>query len=350
MKNTVTNNVKHLYSKIHGIWDTLNIITQNSSFLPLNGKNTESFSEVLKIWKPPGELPVILLRWFITEWCNYKCPYCSQTHGRFESKGGYFKAHSFDNFPIEQWLEAFRHHVNNIRISMVITGGEPLIDKKNMVKLLTSFNEMPEIECVRIDTNASWNVDWYRELDKSKIILMCTYHPTQIEESTFFDNIQKILDNGFHIGMVNFVITSKTREAYFEYKNKFKKMGIPLHPNPIWDKSGHHSKEEMQFFFHELPEVDYLYRTGTKTPKGRKCLFPSLAYEMDYKGIIHIGCFPKKSANFLKDELPHLSNGPVKCPNSRCACLDKYSFLEGINRNVTLNPLELYSRALLERK
>jgi len=348
MKNGVKNNVKRLYSSLNTMY--YNLKTKNSSRYQSKGKDLESFSEVYKVWKPPGGPNVILLRWYMTEWCNYKCPYCSQTHGRFEPKGDNLKAHSFDNFPIDRWLEAFRLHFKNVKLSLVITGGEPLIDKKNMVKLLTAFNEMPEIECVRIDTNASWNVDWYKGLDKSKIILMCTYHPSQIEEHQFFDAIQKILDNGFHIGMINFVITSETREKYFEYKNTFKKMGVPLHPNPIWDKSGHHKKEDMQFFENELPTVDYLYRTGTKSPKGKKCLFPSLAYEMDFKGNIHIGCYPKTSVNFLNSKLPLPFPGPVTCPNTQCACLDKYSFLEGINRNVTTNPLELYSQALLERK
>jgi hypothetical protein len=179
---------------------------------------------------------------------------------------------------------------------------------------------------------------------------MCTFHPTQIDEHQFFNNIQNMLDNRFKIGMINFVIASETKEKYFEYKNKFKKMGIPLHPNPIWDKTGQYKKEDLNFFENELPRVDYLYRTGKSSPKGKKCMYPCIGYEMDFKGNIWVGCYPKTAVNFLSSELLSLFPGPVKCPNDQCVCLDKYSFLEDVNRNITTNPLELYSLALLSQK
>jgi organic radical activating enzyme len=127
-------------------------------------------------------------------------------------------AHAFDNFPLDQWLQAFRRHFANHRLSLVISGGEPLLDKKNMPLLLTAFHEMPEVECIRIDTNTSWKLDWYSELDKSKMILMCTYHPTQVDEQQFFEKIHGLLDSGFQIGMINYVMTPQQRDRYYVCK------------------------------------------------------------------------------------------------------------------------------------
>lgn len=218
-----------------------------------------------------------------------------------------------------------------------------------MPLLLTAFHEMAEVECMRIDTNVSWKLDWYKDIEKSKILLMCTYHPTQVDEQQFFERILGLLESGFQIGMINYVMTSQQREKYFVYKEKFRKLGIPLHPNPLWGKTGRHSAEDMELFENELPPLDYLYRTGKNSPKGKKCLFPGLAYELDYRGKIRVGCHPATSGSFFDPDLPSLFAGPVPCPDAKCVCLDKYSFLEGSSRNISTNPLAAYSRTLLER-
>jgi organic radical activating enzyme len=315
--------------------------------MPVPANDTSSFRpEVLNTWKPEGAPGANLVRWIISEWCNYRCPYCPQTHGRHEPKGDGLTAHAFDNFPLERWLAAFRRHFAERRLSMVITGGEPLLDRKNMSALLTALHEMNQVECIRVDTNASWQPDWYRTVPKSKIILMCTFHPSQVEESRFFARVRSLRDEGFKIGMINYVMSRQQKGNYFEHKAKFLELGIPLHPNPLWNNQGLYSNEDMKLFAEELPALDYQYRTG-QSPKGRKCLFPEIAYEMDYRGNIYAGCHPEISGSFFDGQLPKIFAGPVHCPHSKCVCLDKYSFLEGCERNVTMNPLECYSNALL---
>lgn len=349
MKRDVKNITQRIRTKIKWAIDALKYNNPYSPYRRLADEDAKSFAEVLNVWKPRDAPNTTLVRWHITEWCNYHCPYCPQTHGRYAPKGNGATAHAFDNFPLEQWLQAFRRHFTDQRLSLVISGGEPLIDRKNMPLLLTAFHAMPQVEYIRINTNVAWNLDWYRNVDKSKIILMCTYHPAQVNEQPFFERVERLLESGFQIGMINYVLTAQQREKYFVYKEKFRKLGVPLHPNPLWDKSGRHSAEDMALFASELPTLDYLYRTGKDSPKGKKCLFPGLAYELDYRGKIRVGCHPTASGSFFDQELPALFAGPVPCPHTKCFCLDKYSFLEGSNRNITTNPLELYSRALLAR-
>ncbi len=306
----------------------------------------KTFLDVLTTWKPECGKNTNLIQWLISEWCNYSCYYCHQTHDRYSHKGEGVTAHAFDNFPLYSWLDAFRRHFANERLSFVITGGEPLIDKKNMPLLLKSLSDMTNVDSIRIDTNVSWNLDWYKDLDKSKIILMCTYHPSQIKEENFLLKIRNVLDNGFEIGMVNYVLTQDSLNNFFSLKEKFRAFGIPLHPNPLWNSTGKYSPEDMKIFEVELPEQDYLYRTGIMSPNGKNCLFPSIAYEIDYLGNVKVGCHPKASGNIFDSNLPPLFPEPVPCPYSSCACLHKYSFLEGNNRNITTNPLRQYSQAL----
>ena len=102
----------------------------------MSDEDRESFREVLSTWRPEGQKPVFILRWSMTTWCNYNCPYCPQTHDRLAPKGKEFTAHAFDNYPLEKWLEAFHRHFAERGLSMVITGGEPMLDRKNMLPFL----------------------------------------------------------------------------------------------------------------------------------------------------------------------------------------------------------------------
>lgn len=115
--------------------------------MPISYNDLNSFSQVLSIWRPEGEKPIFILRWKLTEWCNYKCPDCPRGHDRFARKGKY-TAHAFDNYPLDKWVNAFSHRFQERRLSLVITGGEPMLDRRNMVPLLkqlTSFNSIKQL-------------------------------------------------------------------------------------------------------------------------------------------------------------------------------------------------------------
>jgi hypothetical protein len=58
---------------------------------------------VAAAWKPEGRPAAVLLRWFATHWCNYRCPYCRQNHARRQPIDGH-GAHCFDNCPADQFL------------------------------------------------------------------------------------------------------------------------------------------------------------------------------------------------------------------------------------------------------
>ena len=207
---------------------------------------------------------------------------------------------------------------------------------------------MPTVECIRIDTNASWGEKMVEGLDLSKTILMCTYHPGQTTEENFLRRIDEKLELGLKIGMVNFVLNDDNFEKFDRAKETMAERGIPLHPNPLWDSKGRYSEDVIQLFERELPELDYNYRTGSLSPRGKRCLFPSIAWEMDQVGRVKVGCHSHISGDFFAKELPETPAGPVPCPLGGCSCLDKYSFLKGSTRNTSHNPLQEYANALMK--
>ena len=119
---------------------------------------------VEETWQSTFGPTPILLRWSMTQWCNYSCIYCTQKHDRYAEWGKY-TAHAFDNYPVEDWGNAFDRHFSNHKLSMVITGGEPLIDYRNMYSFLERLLDNEYLACVRIDTNASWQPEKYKSLD-----------------------------------------------------------------------------------------------------------------------------------------------------------------------------------------
>lgn len=308
-------------------------------------------STTMEIWRPKEGTPAVLVRWMMTEWCNYRCPYCPQTHERWIQKGEGKTAHAFDNFPLAQWLEAFERHFASYRLSLVITGGEPMVDRKNTLEFLSQMSAKSFVECIRIDTNLWWKPELFADLDCSKIILMCTFHPSQVDEEQFIQRIKKLIDMGVSIGMVNYVMNDINLEKFKERSKRFAELGVMLHPNPLWGKGGLYTEPDLMLMCSTLPDHDFKFRSGTESPKGKPCHYPVISYEMDYKGYVAPGCFSQYWGKFFDEKLPRLGAPDtvaqaVSCPHNSCVCLDKYSFLVGFERNISTNPLKEYSKEL----
>jgi len=302
---------------------------------------------MLDAWRPIGDAPATLLRWTVTEWCNYRCPYCPQTHGRYEPKGNEMTAHAFDNFPIEQWMAAFDRHFAARRLSMVITGGEPMVDRRNMTKMINFLSDKSAVECIRIDTNAWWRPEQFSAMNHSKLTLMCTFHPSQTDEAVFVSRITSYMAAGYKIGMVNYVMTDDNVAMFADRRKRFSELGLVLHPNPLWQADSSYSDADLDLMRRALPPMDFGLRSKAENPHGRNCYFPSIGYEMDYTGTIFAGCMYDRPGSFFDDTLPDSPDAPVPCPHVACVCLDKYSFLEGCERNISTNPLAEYSKELL---
>lgn len=315
----------------------------------MSSRDRNSFASMLSIWRPSNTLPVILLEWNMTRWCNYNCSYCNQPHQRF-ARNGKYTAHAFDNFPLEDWLSAFARHFEKRRLALLISGGEPMMDKKNMLPFLQELTAMPTVEYINISTNASWNPKMYEGLDLSKITLLLSYHPTQIVQESFFNRLDELLEFGFKIGMVNFVMSKDNFAQYSDFKTQIAKKGVPSHSSPQWQLRGKYSKEELAILKQELPEMDYSYRTGVASTFGKKCLFPAVSYQMDQTGHILVSCHPQVTGSFFDQSLPSVFAGPVPCPHISCGCLHKYSLLKGSNRDTNVNILQIYSNILKQKQ
>lgn len=328
----------------------LNTLFSRINPIPDITKDYLHFEDIARKWKPiTGKQPKIL-RLFMTEWCNYKCPYCVQTHERKrilrQKNGKIFYAHAFDNFSVDTWIEAFSAFSEKNRIALTVTGGEPFLDQENMLHFLSEMIKIPEVDNIRIDTNASWNPLPYSALDKSKLFLMCTFHPSRVSEQKYVEKIKELLREGFSVPMVNYVMSPKQRDAFERLKKVFGDIGVPLNPNPLWSPSHKRSEEELAILRSVTNEFDLAYRSCSSSPFGKRCMYPSVAYEIDQTGLVATGCHPERNGDFITGVIPELFESPVSCPANTCICLDKYSFLEGCRRNLSLNPILEFAKCI----
>ena len=123
---------------------------------------------VAAAWKPEGRPAAVLLRWFATHWCNYRCPYCRQNHARRQPIDGHW-AHCFDNWPVDRWLRAFPRHLQTRCLSLVITGGEPLVDHARMAELVNGLTAMPTVEWPSLGSGLGFGV---RQVDCSRPLVV----------------------------------------------------------------------------------------------------------------------------------------------------------------------------------
>lgn len=278
----------------------------------------------------------------MTEWCNFACAYCSQNHDRRAALYGGLGNHSFDNFPVERWMAQFERHFGKGKLCLVLTGGEPMLDARNMNVFLDFLAKADWCTSVRIDTNASWVPAKFKGLDKGKIALNCSFHPAQIDEVKYFRNLEAIKDAGFTIGFVNYVYNREQKTEFERFRGIIEDMGLVVNASPEFQQRKTFSEEEIAEVRREIIEDDYRYRCAIDSPKGKACLYPTLSYEMIQTGYIKVGCVPSLQGHFFDPALPLFGNRSAVCSQDTCGCLDKYSFLEGFRRNDTTDPFRIY--------
>lgn len=146
----------------------------------LVAKDLPAFEKELTAW-----CNAAILRWHITDRCNYACPYCSQNH---------VGKSAFDFHTPDEWIEVLADNFREKKLAVTISGGEPMLDRSNMYSFLNGFLAKSFVDNVRIDTNFSWDPEAYANLPcKEKLIFMCTFHPTQTKVTDYLNRIRQLL-------------------------------------------------------------------------------------------------------------------------------------------------------------
>ena len=69
--------------------------------------------------------------------------------------------HSFDYYPVEQWIDALVKFPYD-RIIISLNGGEPMLDRKNIHTLIDQLTATGRFE-FSVETNGSWDPKFFQD-------------------------------------------------------------------------------------------------------------------------------------------------------------------------------------------
>lgn len=303
-----------------------------------------------------SEKPVLMIKFLISAWCNFHCKYCNYSNVSRKREDNFYKGwrrfflkrnhvNAFDNYSLEEWVRAFERMRGDFVLE--ISGGEPFLDLNNFLDFIIQIGRMSKCLGIRIDTNGFWGfLEKANSLDvsiKNKIILNISYHPTQITFDQYVLRIEKIINSGWKIGMINFVMENSQKGNYETVREFFGEKGIFVNANP--DSMGNKEEQRKELVSY-LSEFDLRQKNGELT-LGRKCNFPALAYFLLPTGQAYRSCIGEgQRFNFIQysDSLVALRDA-TDCPKKKCACLDMYAFLVGSGRGNRLDLINEYVEA-----
>jgi len=290
------------------------------------------------LWKG-GTRQRRLIRWYSTQWCNYRCPYCPQKHERKQIFRG-SPGHWFDNHPIDAWVAAFRKHFAAYDLALHFTGGEPMLDRRNVDELLTKLVAEPYLKAVKVDTNGTWNPESW-SVPKDKLMFMMSYHPSEASDETFLSNIDRIRAAGWNVVVVNLVMLPGRFDVLPVMRDHLKPRGILINVIPVDGQIASFSQKEIAILReYTLPET-WDVRTGA-SPYGQECLHPAVAYKVFPDGSLEVGCHEHLSGSLFDERLPDLFDSYVPCPRTQCLCIEKFTFLKDLG-NFNEHPLPLHN-------
>jgi hypothetical protein len=309
---------------------------------------------------PPNEYrlgtanPVMMFELMVSSWCNYRCTYCVATvhKSRDESQ------HAFDHHPVDRWVAAFARVPHDF--ALVCRGGEPLLDHENFAPFLAQVGGLSRLQYMRVDTNGSWDPARYASVPekvRNFTELNVSFHPTQIDRDRFENRLARILDAGWKVGMINYVLESEQAGDYEKVRDHFRATyGVYVNPNPdAFDESWASRDPDVlerarRKLVPLLPLQDLLFKTGAPT-RGKSCWFPSVSYMITPNGMAARSCGAvapneRRGLDFIRDSarVKPLESA-MSCPQALCLCLDRYAFLEELDaRGRELNLLSEYVR------
>lgn len=296
--------------------------------------------------------PVMIIELSVTSWCNYSCAYCVTTVQARRDDA----LHAFDRHDVGAWIAAFERVPFDF--SLLCRGGEPFLDHQGFSRFLAGIGALPRLRYTRVDTNGSWSPDRYEGVPREvreRVRLNVSFHPTQIDLDVFARRLGRILDAGWDVAMVNYVMQADQADGYEQARAVLgERYGVYVNPNPdAFDPAPEHRglarrdarPDRLRSL---LPVVDHARKTGALTV-GKPCFFPSIGYFVAPDGVAERACgvavagAPRR-LDFIRDSarlepLPR----PVACPQLTCLCLDRYAFLEEVpGRGRALDLLDEY--------
>ena len=265
--------------------------------------------------------------------CNYACPYCPfAKHHETDTE------HARDTKSLARFVDFIKANPN-IQFSIFFTPwGEALIRKRYQNALITLTN-LPNIEKVAIQTNASCRFDWAARCDKSKLGLWVTYHPGETSREAFLKRCEAMKKQGirFSVGVVGI------KEHFAEIENLRAQLSPEIYVwvNAFKRLENYYTPHETDF----LTAIDPLFPLNNTRHQSlnRACQTGETVIAVDGDGNMQRCHFIKQIIGNIYHENWQNALRPRLCSNQTCGCHIGYVHLND------LNLYKVFEGGLLER-
>lgn len=292
-----------------------------------------------KIIKSCGDptLDMVFFHWPLTNWCNYKCSYCTVfdvVHNDF-SKPDHTRSHNLTLAKIKSITSNF---------NMCITGGEPTLHPQ-FIEIIKSLVDMPTCLNVAVFTNLARSKEYYKSLkqiETDKLGICASFHPEFADSKKFIE--KAIIINSTSLSFsAQISMTDKPDDwpILIDLMDQLKSHQIACYPillNPTSNFTPNYTKEFYELFrpymmstpeARQFKEIDCVFTDGTSGAmkdfdieiqqmnrfKGYKCT--PRAFQISMTGEIENACtrrrIPLSERNIVREEIC-----PVEiCPSRR---------------------------------
>ncbi len=242
--------------------------------------------------------------------CNYECHYCPFAKQVDSPEELQHDRHCLERFV--SWCKDAE--ISSLRVFFT-PWGEAMTRRWywNAFERLTA---LIHLEKVAVQTNLSCGLDWLVRCDIEKIGIWATYHPSQVSQDRFLQNVRQLqaMSISHSVGMVGL---REDFNAIEEMRERLPKTTY-LWINAYKSQPNYYSPEEIQ----RLCEIDPLFQVNNTyhASLDANCDTGDKVISVDGAGEIRRCHFVKQSiGNIYNDSLTSVLK-PRRCPNATCGC------------------------------
>ncbi|WFD11816.1 STM4011 family radical SAM protein [Tepidibacter hydrothermalis] len=270
------------------------------------------------------------------KYCNYKCGYCP------------FSKYSLDEIKIhrdKRYFQKFIDYIENSNdeFNIFIAPRGELLNFDYYKYGIEKLSKLKNIGEIVVQTNLSSDLNWINNVNKEKLILWTTYHPSEVSLDKFYCKVNKLSKLGirFTVGAVGI---KENLSILADLKEKIDK--ISGYKPYIWinaykDETNYYSKEDVEF----IKKIDPLFEFNLKNYKCKNslCKTGENVFWVQGNGTIH-RCYKNKVklGNLYKDKLEDIKKEQV-CQSNICTCYIGYTNIKNLNLD------DIYKTSILGR-
>ncbi len=269
------------------------------------------------------------------ESCNYECHYCP-----FAKRVDSSMTRAKDKAGLKRFYHWINRRQQKDRFRILFTPWGEALTKSWYREALRKFSFIEHVEKVVIQTNLSTTTEWLKQVNRQKLALWVTFHPTEVTLDQFVHKTQQLDDIGIHYSVG--IVGTKENMPFAKQLREQLNPNTYLWVNAYKDQPNYYQPHQRDFFtqidpYFELNLTDY-------SSKGCSCRAAVNAISIDGEGNIQPCHFVKQSlGNIYQQELHQLLQQQYMCPNQYCDCYIGYIHLERLEME------KVYGAKIFER-